>query len=125
MSCLLIRINAEPGLSSVSAMGLGLAVDLADAFFDLAFDAVFSESVLEVERLRGGFLGGTSPCGTSVSFNGTLVTVVRGWKKSLVTPEGSRLTFRGWYCSVAISVIVLAFFFGALPFSGDEFLELD
>lgn len=125
MSCLFIRNNAEPGLSSFSAMSLGFAADLDEAFFDFAFDVAFSDSDLEAERLRGGFLKGTSPLDVAVSLRGTFVTVVRGSKKSLVTPEGSRPTVWGWYCSIALSVIVLTFFLGALPFSGDEFRELE
>jgi hypothetical protein len=50
--------------------------------------------------------------------------VDRGWKNSLAVSDGSLESFLDWYCSVAMSVIVLGFFLGALPFSGEEFREV-
>ena len=78
-------------------MCLGLAAAFVDAFFDLAFELgfSFSEAGLDVERLRGGFLGGALPFGIVVSFNGTFVTAVRDWKKSLATSDWSSGAARG------------------------------
>tara|TARA_R110002003_G_scaffold351_9_gene18925 strand:- start:314 stop:730 length:417 start_codon:yes stop_codon:yes gene_type:complete len=106
-------------------LDLSLATGLAEAFFVFAFELAFSESDLEVERLRGSFPVVALSLIVVTSFNGTFVTVVRGWKKPLVTSSGSGSRLLGWYCLVTISVIVLAFFLGAFPFSGDEFLEVD
>jgi hypothetical protein len=122
MSCLLIRSNAEPGLSSFSATGLGFAA-LADAFFALGFAPSLSAFVLYVERLRGGFFAGASPPAAVASFRGTFETDVRDWKNSLATSRDPSSTVFVWYCSVAMSVMVRGFFLGALHFSGEEFLE--
>lgn len=78
MSCLFIRVSAEPGLSSFSAASFGLAAAFVVAFLALGFGGAFSDPDLEVERLRDGFLGGASPLGAAVSLRGTLVTVILG-----------------------------------------------
>jgi hypothetical protein len=59
-----------------------------------------------------------------VSFNGTFVVVpvVCAEKKSLVT-EISTFADLGAYCSVTRSVIVRGFFFGAFPFSGEDWRD--
>ena len=123
MSCLLSRVIAEPGLSNFSVVGLGFATDFADVRFGLALLSPLFKSDVEVERLRGGFLEDTLSPAFDTSFKGTLTTVVGGWKRLLVMPAGSSMSLRGLYCSVAISVMVRAFFLGAFPFSGDEFRD--
>src|SRR6266513_2870795 len=99
MSCLFIRINADAGLSSLSAIDLDCK-DLASAFLDFAFDVARSGPGLEVARLRDGSFGGISAFVAVVSFSGTFIVVVRGWKKSLVTSFEIGSGPLGAYCSV-------------------------
>lgn len=80
-------MTADVGLKSFSAIGFAFEAAFADAFFarGLAFVVVFSESSLDLDRLRGGFFAGASPFIAETSFRGILEEVVRDEKKSLVT----------------------------------------
>ena len=117
MSCWFRRVIADSGLSSFSAIGLGFAADLADAFFD--FDSPFSDDFPD-DRFRAGFLASFAAGFSEMSFRGTLVVLVRAVKKALETDWGSGAVSVGRaYWLVTRSVIVRGFFLGALPFSGD------
>lgn len=80
-------MTADVGLKSFSAIGFAFEAAFADAFFarGLAFVVVFSESSLDLDRLRGGFFAGASPLIAETSFRGIFEAVVRDEKKSLVT----------------------------------------
>ena len=80
-------MTADVGLKSFSAIGFAFEAAFADAFFarGLAFVVVFSESSLDLDRLRGGFFAGASPFIAETPFRGIFEAVVRDEKKSLVT----------------------------------------
>lgn len=96
-------------------------IDLEDDFLDVEslLSLVFVEG-----RLRVGFSGAFAEEGSEASFNGTLAMVARGIKKSLVAGSGVGVAVLGAYWPVTISVIVRAFFFGALLLSGDVVFEV-
>lgn len=121
ISCLFIFSTADDGLSNLSMSSFGLAAlaAFADAFALGFFASPVSGFGLAGARFfRVGFTAGAFV----VSLSGSLVVVVVvcDEKKLLVTDAGSGSRGLGAYCSVARSVMVRAFFFGALPFSGDD-----
>lgn len=104
-------------------VALGFAEAFAVLFFGFPGRSGGSDAVLELLRLRGAFFAGALVFSSDTSFNGTLIVDFDS-KKLLVIVDGSTGSSFSAYCSVTRSVMVRAFFLGALPFSGDEFLEL-